>query len=135
MISVIVVTHGQFGQELVRTAENIVGRQEGVVALGITPEMGIETLAKALDETLVKLKSEQGVLFFVDMLGGTPCNTVLLKTKNLLSEVVTGVNLYMLISSLTHRSELNLRDLALKVCEDGRKAIALPKDLLAQRGA
>src|SRR5690242_5762308 len=106
MIAVILVTHGHFGQELLRTAENIVGRQEAAAALAVTPEMGIESLGKMIDEALARWQSDDGVLFLVDMMGGTPCNTVLLKTKGLKAEVVTGVNLYMVISSFTHRSAM-----------------------------
>ena len=69
------------------------------------------------------------------MLGGTPCNAAILKTKDATAEVVTGINLYMLISAFTHRSHLDLRALALKAAEDGKRAINLPKDLLIKRTA
>lgn len=133
MIAIVVITHGRFGEELVRTAENIVGRQEAVAALPITPEVGLEQVSQGVEDILSRLKNDQGFLFLVDMLGGTPCNTALLKTKNIAAEVVTGVNLYMMLSSFTHRAKMNLRDLAVKVAEDGRKAIVLPKDMLLKR--
>jgi mannose/fructose-specific phosphotransferase system component IIA len=133
MIAVVVITHGLFGEELVRTAEGIVGRQEAVAALTITSEVGLDHVSKGIDDILIRLKNDEGYLFLVDMMGGTPCNTALLKTKNLNAEVVTGVNLYMLLSSFTQRNKLNLHDLAVKVAEDGRKAIVLPKDMLLKR--
>jgi PTS system mannose-specific IIA component len=133
MITVIIITHGQFGQELLRTAEDIVGRQEAAVSLSVTSEMGVESLSKSLQEVLERLPSSEGVLYLVDMLGGTPCNTVLLKTKESVAEVVTGVNLYMVISSFTHRGHMDLKALAAKVMEDGKRAITLPRDLLMKR--
>lgn len=133
MIAVIVITHGQFGQELLRTAQDIVGRQEGVAALAITPEMGLDNVAQALKDTLDHLSTATGYLIMVDMLGGTPCNTALLKTKDLPAEVITGVNLYMILSSFTHRSEMDLKSLAAKVSEDGKRAIIQAKDLLMKR--
>jgi PTS system mannose-specific IIA component len=133
MIAIILITHGQFGQELLRTAQDIVGRQEGVAALSVTPEMGLENVSQALGETIERLASPDGVLIMVDMLGGTPCNTALLKTKDLSAEVITGVNLYMLLSSFTHRERMDLKALAGKVAEDGKRAIVLAKDLLLKR--
>lgn len=133
MISVIVVTHGTFGQELLRTAQDMVGRQEAIASLGVTPEMGAQNLGAALDETLERLKSSEGALILVDMLGGTPCNTALLKTKDRPAEIVTGVNLYMVLSSFTNREKLDLKALAAKVMEDGRKAVLLPKELLQKK--
>jgi PTS system mannose-specific IIA component len=133
MIAVIVITHGQFGQELLRTAQDIAGRQEVVAAIAVTPEMGLEAVAQALAETLQRLPSPEGYLIMVDMLGGTPCNTALLKTKDIPAEVITGVNLYMLLSSFTHRAAMDLKTLSSKVSEDGRRAIVLAKDLLKKR--
>ncbi len=133
MIAVVVITHGQFGQELLRTAQDIVGRQEAVAALSVSPDMGLDNVAQALTETLNRLGSPDGTLILVDMLGGTPCNTALLKTKNLAAEIITGVNLYMVISSFTHRAQMDLKTLASKAAEDGRRAIVLPKDLLMKR--
>jgi len=135
MIAVIVITHGQFGQELLRTAQDIAGRQDNVTALAVTPEMGLDQVSQALAESMGRYPSADGTLILVDMLGGTPCNTALLKTKNLPSEVVTGVNLYMLLSSFTHRGDLDLKTLAAKVAEDGKRAIVLAKDLLKKRMA
>jgi mannose PTS system EIIA component len=133
MIAIIVITHGTFGQELLRTAQDIVGRQESVAALAVTPDMGLDQVAQALQETIGKLARTEGYLILVDMLGGTPCNTALLKTKDLPAEVVTGVNLYMLLSSFTHRDKMELRSLARKVCEDGKRAVVLAKELLMNR--
>jgi PTS system mannose-specific IIA component len=133
MISVIVITHGQFGQELLRTAQDIAGRQESIAALAVTPDMGLESVTNAIDDTMTRLASPEGSLILVDMLGGTPCNTSLLKTKDLPAEIVTGVNLYMILSSFTHRSSMDLKTLAAKVSEDGKRAIVLAKDLLKQR--
>jgi PTS system mannose-specific IIA component len=133
MISIIVITHGQFGQELLRTAQDIAGRQESVAALAVTPEMGQENVLHALQETLDRLNSADGTLILVDMLGGTPCNTALMKTKNMTAEVLTGVNLYMILSSFTHRDKMDLKSLTTKVAEDGRRAIVSAKDLLMKR--
>ncbi len=133
MIAIITITHGQFGQELLRTAQDIAGRQEAVAGLSVTPEMGSADLGKALQETLDRLHTGDGALVLVDMLGGTPCNTALLHTKGQPVEVLTGINLYMVLSSFTNRGKMDLKALAAKVTEDGRRAIVSAKDLLKQR--
>ena len=133
MIAIIVITHGQFGQELLRTSQDIAGRQEMVAALSVTPDMGLDQVSNALADAMKRLSPADGYLVLVDMLGGTPCNTSLLKTKDLPCEIVTGVNLYMLLSSFTHRADMTIQALAAKVSEDGRRAIVLAKDLLKKR--
>ena len=133
MIAVILITHGQFGQELLRTAQDIAGRQESVAAVSVTPDMGLENVTQALGESLDRLSSPEGALIMVDMLGGTPCNTALLKTKDLNAEVLTGVNLYMVLSSFTHRGQMDLKALAGKVMEDGKRAIISAKELFMKR--
>jgi len=133
MIGILIVTHGFFGQELLQTAQNIVGTQKSAVSISVTSETGIDTLSQAVEDAFTRLNSGDGVLCFVDMLGGTPCNTVMMKMKNTLADVVTGVNLYMLISAFTHRENMDVKSLAAKVAEDGKRAIVLPKDLLLKR--
>ena len=133
MITVILITHGEFAQQLLQTAQDIVGRQEAAVAIPVTSAMGIENVSAAIDDVVRRLSGSEGYLFLVDMLGGTPCNTALMKSKSLPAEIVTGVNLYMTISAFTHRHEMDLKSLAARVAEDGRRAIVLPKDLLAKR--
>lgn len=133
MIGIIVITHGHFGEELLRTAQEISGRQEKVGAIAVTPEMGLENIAETLRKMLQNLSTPDGTLVLVDMLGGTPCNTSLMQAKDKKFEVVTGVNLYMLLSGFTHRERLDLKTLAQKVSEDGKRAIVLAKELLLKR--
>ncbi len=133
MISIIVITHGQFGQELLRTSQDIAGRQDHVAALSVTPDMGIDQVSQGLGELIDRFGGAEGTLVFVDMLGGTPCNTALMKTKTMNAEVITGVNLYMLLSAFNNRGKMDLKSLAAKVAEDGKRAIVLAKDLLMKK--
>lgn len=133
MISILVVTHGQFGQELLRTAQDIAGRQDQVAALAVTPEMGPQDVCRAIQDLLAKMSTAEGALVLVDMLGGTPCNTALLSAKNQPVEVLTGVNLYMILSSFNNRTKLELKALTVKVVEDGKRAIVSAKDMLMKK--
>ena len=93
--------------------------------------MGLDQVSQAWPTPMQRAaRPTEGTLILVDMLGGTPCNTALLKTKDLPCEIVTGVNLYMLLSSFTHRGDMDLKALAAKVAEDGTA-----RDRAGQRSA
>jgi PTS system mannose-specific IIA component len=130
MTAIIVITHGHFGRELLQTAQDIVGRQENVAALSVTQESGISQLSDAISKTCGQFSDSTEVLFLVDMLGGTPCNTAIMKSKDKSWEIVTGVNLYMLISAFRHRGDLDVKALSEKIAADGKRAITLPRDML-----
>jgi PTS system mannose-specific IIA component len=132
-LGVAIITHGRFGEELLSTSQDIVGKQDKVLAFSVTSETGMDNVCRFIDQAMKDLQPAEGVLFLVDMLGGTPCNATVLKTQEARAEIVTGINLYMLISAFTHRTHLDLRALALKVAEDGKRAIGLPKDLLVKK--
>jgi len=133
MIGIVVITHGAFGVGLITTAQDMVGRQEAVTALSVTTDIGTQALGNRILEVQAQLGSQGGVLYLVDMLGGTPCNQALLQTKDKPAEVVTGVNLYILLSAFKNRAQLDLSALAARVAEDGRKSIILPRELLARK--
>ena len=126
MINVIVVTHGEFGSYLIEAAEGIVGAQgEGVVSVSISPRLRIDEVRKRLDDALRVLGQEDGVLLLADMPGGTPCNVAVPAAagkKN--TRVISGVNLYMLVTAFNHRRDTPLDDLAEKIIADGKKSIA-----------
>jgi PTS system mannose-specific IIA component len=134
MIGVVVITHGTFGREVLRTAQDIIGDQEHIAGIALTPDMGAEGLRALIHDAQKQLSGVDGILYLVDMLGGTPCNVILLHTKDQAAEVVTGVNLYMLLSAFKNRETMDLKTLTKRVAEDGSKSITLPKDLLAKKG-
>ena len=81
-----------------------------------------------------KINNEQGTLILTDMLGGTPCNASVLLTKKFNIEVLTGVNLPMILSAIfASRTVSNAKDLADKVLADGRKSMVNAKQLLLER--
>jgi len=130
MIGVVVITHGTFGEGLLSTAQDMVGRQEQILFLSVSSDVGPHKLAEQILDVQSRWEGQAGVLYLVDMLGGTPCNQALLQTKDRQSEVVTGVNLYMVLSAFKNRAQMTLSPLAARVGEDGRKSIVVPRDLL-----
>ncbi|MBQ1610135.1 MAG: PTS sugar transporter, partial [Elusimicrobia bacterium] len=87
-----------------------------------------------ISEILKKVNNELGTLILTDMLGGTPCNASVLLTKSFNIEVLTGVNLPMILSAVFASKTVNTaKELADKVLADGKKSIVNAKQLLLER--
>ena len=130
MIGVVVVTHGQLATELVNAAEMIVGDlpQFTAVSIGWHDEVNDarEDIAKAIE----RVRGEEGVLLLTDMFGGTPSNLGMTFLETDKVEVITGVNLPMLIKLASLRRSSNLLAVAQEMREHGRAAIWVASDLL-----
>lgn len=128
MIGVVVVTHGRVGEELLAGAEGIVGRQPAVKAVTLEKNEGPAALEAKLAAVLEDVGGDAGVLILTDMLGGTPCNVGLkfFRAPRRPYDMVTGVNLPMVISALTSRHHMPLDQLAKKLVEDAGRHICRP---------
>ena len=135
MINVLILSHCELTKELIKTAEVIAGKQENLFYIDqdIKNE-NLASLQEKISEILKKINNEKGTLILTDMLGGTPCNASVLLTKNYNIEVLTGVNLPMILSAIfASKSVQNAKDLADKVLADGKKSIVNAKQLLMER--
>ncbi len=132
MINIIIVTHGEFGAYLIEAAESIVGVQhEGLKNISISQRMSMEHVKIAVEDAIAQMRSEEGLIFLLDMPGGTPMNIVLPLAKDIAkSVVICGVNINMLTSAFSYRKRLGFDELSGKIMEDGRKAICEVKSLL-----
>lgn len=134
MIQIVVTTHGGLARELVKTAKLIVGEQQDLEAVCLGMDEGIDDLKNKLTATLKPVNREDdGCLMLVDMFGGTPSNVSLLLTHDYPIQVVTGVNLPMLIEALTHRAVTDLNKLAQFVKDKGQKNIIHANELLKKQ--
>lgn len=135
MINIIVITHGEFGAYLIEAAEGIVGVQnEGVKNVSISPRMTLEMVKEAVAAAIEEMRSEDGMIFMIDMPGGTPMNVVLPMAKDIAkSAVICGVNINMMTSAFAYRGALDFEALMQKVLDDGRKAICEVKSLLMRK--
>ena len=125
MINFIIVTHGEFGAYLVEAAEGIVGRQaHGVRVVATSSRQSVSELTRRIERALAELANSDGVILFTDMPGGTPNNLSFPLVRNERKvEMVSGVNLYMLVTAFGQRSLLPLNKLIEKVVTDGQKSI------------
>jgi PTS system mannose-specific IIA component len=134
MIGVIVVTHGQLATELVNAAEAIVGDLPGFAAVSIGWHDDVEQARAEIGEAIARLAADQGVIVLTDMFGGTPSNLAMSLLEDGRVEVITGVNLPMLIKLANLREHEDLTAVARRVREDGRAAIWVASDLLRGEG-
>ncbi|MBI3300145.1 MAG: hypothetical protein HYZ75_18415 [Elusimicrobia bacterium] len=133
MVNLLIITHGEFGAYLVEAAEGIVGPQTGVRSVGISPRLTVDEIRRRIMTAVAELGPGELVVA-VDMPGGTPCNVVLPVVKDLpAAHVVSGVNLYMLVSAFNNRGSGDGAQLAERMIDCGRKAVADVKKMLAAK--
>jgi mannose PTS system EIIA component len=130
VIGVVVVTHGQLATELVNAAEMIVGDLPQFSAVSIGWHDDVNDARDDITQAIERVRGDGGVLLLTDMFGGTPSNLAMtfLETDRL--EVITGVNLPMLIKLAGLRSSSNLLAVAREMRDDGRHAIWVASDLM-----
>ena len=130
MIGVVVVTHGQLATELVNAAETIVGDLPNFAALSIGWHDDVQDARDELAAAIARVQGPEGVLVATDMFGGTPSNLAITFLGTERVEVVTGVNLPMLIKLSSLREAGDLTEVARQIREHGRNAIWVASDLL-----
>lgn len=128
----ILVTHGDFGKDLVAAAEMILGPQNGCLAVGIPRDMGPDEALEAIKTAMVQADAGAGVLILTDLFGGTPTTLSLSLMKTHPVEVVAGVNLPMVIKALQARGA-PLEQLASEAREAGLSGIVVPGEMLKRR--
>ncbi len=132
MVGVLIVTHLDFGKQLLLTAESIIGRQNRCKALSVDTSKPMEEILGDIQLSVKELDEGDGVIILTDMFGGSPSNLSfsLLNSYNL--EVITGANLPMLLKILTNRN-LSLEDLANEGKIAGKKGIRVAGELLQRK--
>jgi PTS system mannose-specific IIA component len=129
MVGLVIVCHEDMGAELVRAAEMIVGRIEAIETVSVKQDSAPETLRDRIQSAIKKVDRKKGVMLFTDMFGGTPSNIALAFLGDSV-EVVSGVNLSMVIKFANHRDEKTLPELAGLVQEAAQKSIVIASQML-----
>ena len=130
MIGGIIVSHGKLAEELLNALNIILGEVVNIDAISIGWYDDVEESKKKISQSLLAVNKKNGVLIFTDMFGGTPSNLSFSFMKDNQIEIITGVNLPMLIKFASLQRSSNLKDVAKKVMEQGRKNIHLASALL-----
>ena len=131
-VGVLIVSHYRLGQEMLQALRLIVPDSPPFHAVGIEPTQSVDEMRSAIAEALAAADSGEGVLILTDMFGGTPSNISLSFLEEHRIEVVTGINLPMLIKLATLTEEKPLAELATFVKEYGRRNISVASELLPE---
>ncbi len=130
MIGLLIITHCNLGREFLNAAEFIVGSMDAADAISITQTSDSEEILNTIQEKITNLDRGEGVLILTDMFGGTPSNISLSFLKEEMVEVLTGVNLPMIIAISQNRADLTLSEVAERAQEAGKMSISLAGKLL-----
>jgi PTS system mannose-specific IIA component len=134
VIGVVVVTHGQLATELLNAAEMIVGDLPQFTAVSIGWHDDVNDAREEIVQAIDRVRGDQGVLVLTDMFGGTPSNLGMTFLEKDRVEVITGVNLPILIKLAGLRQSSDLLAVARQMRDDGRNAIWVASDLLRGEG-
>ncbi len=130
MIGVVVVTHGQLATELVNAAEAIIGDLPQFAAVSIGWHDDVDDAREEIRQAITRVQGSSGVLVLTDMFGGTPSNLALTFLEANRVEILTGVNLPILIKLAGLRESSDLAAVAREIREAGRNAIWVASELL-----
>jgi PTS system mannose-specific IIA component len=130
MIGALVITHGHLGRELVAAAEMIVGEISHIRAVTIGWHDDVNEARKDIEKRIGEVEEGKGVLLLTDMFGGTPSNIALSFHEPGRVDVVTGVNLPMIIKIASQKEGDTLNLLARVVRDQGRSSISMASDFL-----
>jgi len=134
MIKIIIAAHGDLAQELVNSAELIAGKQANLYAVKRSSDDSLTQMQERIDTLLKSVSDEDGALILTDMVGGTPCNASAHMCRSFNTEVLSGVNLPMVLSAVfAGKTSKNVAELAEKVMQDGQKSIINVKKMLLSR--
>ncbi len=140
MIGILVATHGEFSKGLLNAVELVYGKQEQVETIGLYHGDGVGEFEEHMKELIDKLDTGDGVLALVDMVAGTPGNTImrlLPQYENL--RAIAGVNMPMLITAVSERDDAESLEALSKTCletgiEETISMYERYKEMLAEAG-
>jgi len=133
MVGLVIASHGRLAEELVSTAAGIVGPLAQVATCSVEPGASAEEVKQQIRDAVKAVDDGDGVIVFADLIGGSPCTQSLSLCQQAHLEVVTGVNLPMLLKADSLRSatpKLSLTELAHQLASYGQRNITCATDAL-----
>ena len=130
VVAGVIVTHGHLAGELLAAAEMIIGSISHIAAISIGWHDDVEAAHNEIERAIARVSQGRGVLLLTDMFGGTPTNIASMFLSDE-AEVVTGVNLPMVIKLASQSEEESLASIARRVRDQGQEGIYLAGDLLS----
>ena len=124
MVGIAVISHGQLCEGIMNSVEMVAGNAEQLGILSLKPGMSPDIYREDPKKMIETLDTGDGVLVLADLLGGTPFNSSAMLSENMKIQIVTGMNMPMLVSLVLERAEEDtLDDLAQRAVEEGKNGI------------
>lgn len=134
MVGVVIVTHLQLAEALVGAANLIMGQLDRVIPVSLDPNDPPDEAQQRIEKALIQLNASEGIIILTDMFGGTPSNLSLAYLQPGRIEVVTGVNLPMLIKlAQLRQQDKNLAELVTALKKSGQNGIMVASEVLYQK--
>jgi PTS system mannose-specific IIA component len=131
MTGILVVTHANLASSLIETLELILGKeQKNLYPISIDIKEDPDSLRKKIKQGIAKVMTDNGVLIFTDMFGGTPSNLAYSFLEEGKVEVISGVNLPLLLKAVTARKKMDMETLTTSLVEHGKRSISLASGIL-----
>jgi len=130
-VGAVIVSHGRLANELLAAAETVIGDLENIAAVSIGWHDDVEAAKDEIDRAIKSVSNGRGVLLMTDMFGGTPTNISAMFLAEGSVEIVTGVNLPMVVKFATDSNKAGLSEIAKEVEEQGRQSIYRTASLFA----
>jgi len=131
MIGIVIVTHSRLGDALIEAAEFIIGdKSDALIPVSIDLNENAENLRKKIAEGIKEVDKQEGILILTDMFGGTPSNLSYSFLEEGRIEVISGVNLPILIKAINTREKMDLDKLSATLETFGKKSISLASGIL-----
>jgi PTS system mannose-specific IIA component len=127
MVGILVVSHGRLADALIFSLQSLVGRLEKIKAIPIWSKDREDDVKHRIRKEMAEVDDGDGVVILTDILGGTPTNLSLTFLEEEKVEVVTGVNVPMLLTLASYRKGRSLREIGSLVTRAGRRSIILAK--------
>jgi PTS system mannose-specific IIA component len=130
MVGVLVVSHGRFAETLISSVQSIVGNLQRIKGVSIWPKDREKEIKDRIQKNMAEVDDGDGVVILTDVMGGTPTNLSFSFLEDEKVEVVTGVNMPMLLALSSYRRGKSLEELSRLVKKSGRRSITLAKGVL-----
>ncbi len=127
----VIVSHGRLASELLSAAEQVIGDLDHIISVSIGWHDNVEVAKDEIERAIEAVDNGNGVLLLTDMFGGTPTNISAMFIREDEVEIVTGVNLPMVIKLASQKREITLSEMASELEEQGKQAIHRAGNLLA----
>ncbi len=133
MVGVLIVSHGGLAEALISEVQFLNGNLQGVKGISVWPKESEEEVRDRIRNKMAEVDEGDGIVILTDILGGTPTNLSMAFLRDERVEVVTGVNVPMLLTLLSYRKGRSLKEICSLVKKSGRRSIILAKDVFDRK--